>query len=55
MEEPEVKDAINRNYKLADKLRIQGTPAFVIGSDLLPGAASLEDLTAAIKRARAGG
>jgi protein-disulfide isomerase len=43
---------ISRNYHLADKLNIQGTPAFVIGEELLPGAASAEDLTAAFKRAR---
>jgi protein-disulfide isomerase len=55
MEKPEIRDAIDRNYKLADKLNIQGTPAFVLGGELLPGAASFEDLTAAIKRARAGG
>jgi len=52
MEKPEVKDQINRNYRLADKLNIQGTPAFIIGGELLPGAASYEDLTAAFKRAR---
>jgi protein-disulfide isomerase len=52
MEKPEVMGQISRNYHLADKLNIQGTPAFVIGEELLPGAASAEDLTAAFKRAR---
>jgi protein-disulfide isomerase len=55
MESPAVKDMINRTYKLADKLQIQGTPAFIIGTELLPGVASVEELTAAVKRARAGG
>ena len=55
MQKPEIEAAIQRNYKLADKLAIQGTPAFVIGSELLPGAASVDELTAAIKRARSGG
>jgi protein-disulfide isomerase len=55
METADVKDAINRNYKLAEKLDIQGTPAFVIGNELLPGAASVDELTAAVKRARSGG
>jgi len=55
MQKPEIDAAIQRNYKLADKLAIQGTPAFVIGSELLPGAASVDELTAAIKRARSGG
>jgi protein-disulfide isomerase len=54
MEKPEIKAAIQRNYKLAAKLSIQGTPAFIIGSEMLPGAASLEELTAAVKRARKG-
>ncbi len=54
MEKPEVKDIVDRSYRLADKLNIQGTPAFVIGSELLPGAASFEDLMAAVKRARGG-
>jgi len=55
MEKPAVAEQIDRTRSLADKLAIQGTPAFVIGAELLPGAASLEELTAAIKRARAGG
>ena len=55
MQKPEIDAAIQRNYKLADKLAIQGTPAFVIGSELLPGAASVDELTAAIRRARSGG
>jgi protein-disulfide isomerase len=52
MEKPEIKAAIKRTYQLADKLHIQGTPAFIIGGEMLPGAASLEELTAAVKRAR---
>ncbi|HZT20831.1 MAG TPA: DsbA family protein [Dongiaceae bacterium] len=55
MERPGIRDAIDRNYKLADKLDIQGTPAFIIGGELLPGAATPEELAAAIKRARTGG
>jgi protein-disulfide isomerase len=54
MEKPEIKDQIDRNYHLAEKLNIQGTPAFIIGSQLLPGAASAEDLAAAFKQARGG-
>jgi protein-disulfide isomerase len=52
MEKPEIKDQIGRNYHLADKLNIQGTPAFIIGDTLLPGAASADDLAAAFKHAR---
>ena len=54
MEKPEIKEIIDRSYKLADKLNIQGTPAFVIGSELLPGVASFDDMIAAFKRARGG-
>jgi protein-disulfide isomerase len=54
MEKPEIRAAIKRNYELADKLNIQGTPAFIIGGEMLPGAASLDELTAAVKRARKG-
>ncbi len=54
MEKPEIKDIIDRSYKLAEKLKIQGTPAFVISNDLIPGAASVDELMAAFKRARGG-
>ena len=52
MEKPEIKEQIGRNYHLADKLNIQGTPAFIIGDILLPGASSADDLAAAFKHAR---
>jgi protein-disulfide isomerase len=54
MAKPEIADAIARNYSLADKLDIQGTPAFVIGEKLLDGVATSDELTAAIKHARGG-
>jgi len=54
MAKPEIADAINRTYALADKLGIQGTPAFVIGDKLLDGVATADELTAAIKQARGG-
>jgi len=54
MERPEITEAIARNYSLADKLDIQGTPAFVIGDQLLDGVSTADELAAAIKRARGG-
>ena len=54
MAKPEIAEAIARNYSLADKLDIQGTPAFVIGDKLLDGVATVDELTAAIKHARGG-
>jgi protein-disulfide isomerase len=37
MEEPEIAQAIDGNSRLAADLDIQGTPAFIIGNQLLPG------------------
>jgi protein-disulfide isomerase len=54
MEKPEIRNIIDKNAQLADKLKIQGTPGFIIGDQLIPGVASVDDLTAAIKKARAG-
>ncbi len=54
MERPEITEAIARNYSLADKLDIQGTPAFIIGDQLLDGVSTADELAAAIKRARGG-
>ena len=55
MAKPEIQSIIDKNAKLADKLNVQGTPGFVVGQEMIPGAASVDELTAAIKRARAGG
>jgi protein-disulfide isomerase len=55
MAKPEIQAIIDKNAKLADKLNVQGTPGFVVGQEMIPGAASVDELTAAIKRARAGG
>ena len=53
MAAPEIDQAIKRNYDLADALGIRGTPGFVIGDDLIPGAVDLETLKQKIKAARA--
>lgn len=44
MQDPAIVETINRNYALADALGIRGTPAFIIGDQLIPGAISAEDL-----------
>jgi protein-disulfide isomerase len=54
MGKADIKDIIDRSYSLADKLKIQGTPAFVIGDTLIPGAVSFDELMTAFKRARGG-
>lgn len=54
MEDPAIQARIDDNLKLAHKLGIQGTPALVIGNELLPGAVDLPDLRKAVAAARAG-
>jgi predicted DsbA family dithiol-disulfide isomerase len=52
MERPDIQAAIERNLALAQELGITGTPTFVIGGQLVPGAVSLEVLKGLIARAR---
>jgi protein-disulfide isomerase len=52
MDSPEVSSAIQANYALARALGIEGTPAFVIGEALVPGAVEHGELVALIEEAR---
>ena len=54
MAAPEVIAAIEANYALANELGIEGTPAFVIGDHLIPGAVDKVRLEQLIARARSG-
>ncbi len=54
MQDPDIQARIDANVKLARKIGIQGTPALVIGSELIPGAADLADLRKAVAEARGG-
>lgn len=54
MEAPEVNAAIEANYALANELGIEGTPAFVIGPQLIPGAVDKARLDQLIREARSG-
>ncbi|PLX34431.1 MAG: hypothetical protein C0605_13550 [Hyphomicrobiales bacterium] len=47
-----VNKIIGRNYKLAEALNINGTPAFVIGDQVIRGAAGYNALKSAISQAR---
>jgi protein-disulfide isomerase len=47
-----IKDRLDANLKLAHQLSVQGTPAYVIGEQLLPGAVSLTDLQDTVAQAR---
>ncbi len=52
MADPSVSQALERNFGLQRALNIQGTPALVVGTELVPGAASLDTLKALVGRAR---
>jgi protein-disulfide isomerase len=54
MEDPAVQARIDANLKLAHELGIQGTPALVIGDNLIPGALELPELQKAVADARHG-
>ena len=44
MEDPAIADALHRNVDLARSLRLTGTPGFVIGKQVVDGAASVDEL-----------
>jgi len=54
MHAPEIQRAIEDNYQLASRLGVEGTPAFVIGDRLIPGAVGKDRLEELIEEARAG-
>ena len=54
MSSPDVTAAIEANYQLANRLGIEGTPAFVIGDQLIPGAVDKARLEQLIREARSG-
>jgi protein-disulfide isomerase len=51
----EVTQVITRNMQLADSLKIQGTPAFIIDETVIPGAVGFDALAAAVKQVRDSG
>ncbi len=53
MKSEEINAALRNNYALAEELSIRGTPAFVIGGTLVPGAVNLEEMERLIAEARA--
>lgn len=52
LQAPEWQAAIDRNYALAKLLGISGTPGFVVGSEVYPGALELTGLKALVRQAR---
>jgi protein-disulfide isomerase len=53
MADPQVDEALKTNFELGQAIGVQGTPAFIIGGKLAPGAISLEQMRQMIKEARA--
>ena len=54
MNEPEIAKAVKANLALASALNIHGTPGFVIGNQIVPGALDLETLKSMLADARKG-
>ncbi|MGB3027634.1 DsbA family protein [Paradevosia shaoguanensis] len=55
MGEDDVSGALERNYRLAKSLNITGTPTYIIGNELIPGAIGLDELRGRIANMRACG
>ena len=55
MTDPALDKVIQKNFAIARALRINGTPAFIIGDQLVPGAVNEQNLKAFIERARKSG
>lgn len=54
MDSAEVQQVIGANLALAQALGIRGTPAFIVGDDMAPGAIKLNDMKAMVAKARKG-
>ncbi len=54
MQAPAIAATIARNIELARALQITGTPAFVLGDRLIPGAVDMSEMKAAIEAERKG-
>ena len=53
MESGAIQAAIEANLQLAAALKIEGTPAFVVGDQIVPGALDLDQIRKLIADARA--
>jgi len=52
MNSPEIESVISKNMALAHILNINGTPGFIVGDQLVPGAVELADLKKLVAEAR---
>ena len=53
MNDKKINDYLISNYNLANSLNIEGTPAYIVGSRLIPGAVDLNSLTQIVEAERA--
>ena len=53
MQDPAITKILERNYQLANALGINGTPAFVIGERMIPGAVDAAGMAEIIAQERA--
>lgn len=51
-ESTEIDDRLNENYQLARTLGLEGTPAFVVGTEVIRGYLPVEEMLAAVNEAR---
>jgi protein-disulfide isomerase len=52
MESLEVRNALQENMGLGDKLGLTGTPAFIVGDEIIPGAVGIEPLKQVVANVR---
>jgi protein-disulfide isomerase len=52
MESPDIRSALQENMALGDKLSLTGTPAFIIGETVIPGAVGLDPLKQVVDNVR---
>ena len=52
MGDPKVTAAIDKSYDIARKLDITGTPTYIIGNEVIPGAVGIDDLRTRIANMR---
>lgn len=52
MHDQKIKESLERNYSLATSLEINGTPAYVVGGKIIPGAIDVESLAKIVSNER---
>jgi protein-disulfide isomerase len=55
MNTPAVSAVIEASYKIAETLNITGTPTYIIGDEIIPGAVDIDQLRSRIANMRACG